>query len=497
MHFTQRRKGIHAKAQRNARKGISWLKNLNQISLRTPQQVRGKLLRVFSFASLREAASGRFHNFALLDQSQIQKLPEAFERRMRQSLGPDFESFRQALTTPSPTSIRVNLLKYLPVFEGEGVPWCSTGFYLKERPVFTLDPNLHAGAYYVQEASSMYLGQVVKSSVDLRKPLRVLDLCAAPGGKSTHLLDVIGSDSLLVSNEVIKTRASILSENIQKWGRANVVVTNNDPEDFGHLAGFFDLVVVDAPCSGEGLFRKDEAAIQEWSEENVHLCSLRQRRILSDVWPALKENGVLIYCTCTYNEAENEDNLLWLSQQKDLEVIEKGKRFMPHQVKGEGFFIAAVRKRSREAPKKTKGSSLKHSRNNPDWLRGDFSVLELNELLIAVPSALTDDILQLSPLNIVTRGVAVGTVTRNKVIPEHSLAMSFNLNHEAFPVIDVEKDEALKYLAKETIASRDAERGFALIRYQENYLGFVNRLGNRLNNLYPANWRIRMNIKAP
>jgi len=324
----------------------------------------------------------------------------------------------------------------------------------------------------------------------------VLDLCAAPGGKSTHLLDMISSDSLLVSNEVIKTRASILSENIQKWGRANVVVTNNDPEGFGHLAGFFDLVVVDAPCSGEGLFRKDEAAIQEWSEDNVRLCSLRQRRILSDIWPALKENGVLIYCTCTYNEAENEDNLFWLSQQKNVEFIEKGKRFMPHEINGEGFFISAIRKRSTEAPKRTKSSSLKRSKNTPAWLNGDFSVFELNELL-AMPSALVDDILQLSPLNIVTRGVAVGTVMRNKVIPEHSLAMSLSLHPDAFPVIDVEKEEALKYLAKETIEPRDAERGFALIRYQGNYLGFVNRLGNRLNNLYPPNWRIRMSIKSP
>ena len=442
-----------------------------------------------------------FINLALLEQSsQIPKdlqLPEAFERRMKQTLGAEFERFRQALATPSPTSIRVNLLKHLPVSEAEGVPWCSTGFYLKERPVFTLDPHFHAGAYYVQEASSMFLEQVVKASVDLRKPVRVLDLCAAPGGKSTHLLDMISSDSLLVSNEVIKTRASILSENIQKWGRANVVVTNNDPEGFGHLAGFFDLVVVDAPCSGEGLFRKDEAAIQEWSEDNVRLCSLRQRRILSDIWPALKENGVLIYCTCTYNEAENEDNLFWLSQQKNVEFIEKGKRFMPHEINGEGFFISAIRKRSTEAPKRTKSSSLKRSKNTPAWLNGDFSVFELNELLIAMPSALVDDILQLSPLNIVTRGVAVGTVMRNKVIPEHSLAMSLSLHPDAFPVIDVEKEEALKYLAKETIEPRDAERGFALIRYQGNYLGFVNRLGNRLNNLYPPNWRIRMSIKSP
>lgn len=409
---------------------------------------------------------------------------------MRQTLGKEFESFKAALDQPPPTSIRLNLMKALDPFEGDGVPWCSAGFYLNERPTFTLDPSFHAGGYYVQEASSMYLEQVVRASVDLRKPLKVLDLCAAPGGKSTHLLDIIHDDSLLVTNEVIKSRASILSENIQKWGRANVVVTNNDPKDFANMPGFFDLVVVDAPCSGEGLFRKDQAAMEEWSEENVRLCSLRQRRILADVWPALKEGGALVYCTCTYNEMENEENLLWLSQQKDVEFIEKGKRFMPHQIKGEGFFISSVRKRSREDQKRLQPLSLKKSKSGPGWLRGDFNFYEINDLLIAVPPFIEHEL----PLNIVTRGIAVATITRNKLVPEHSLALSVKLVDGAFPIMEVDKQEALKYLAKETIEARDDDRGFALIRYRHNNLGFVNRLGGRLNNLYPSNWRIRMKI---
>lgn len=437
------------------------------------------------------------------------QLPEAFEQRMKETLRAEFEAFKTALTTPSPTSIRTNLYKHIDVRECDGVPWCATGFYLKERPVFTLDPNLHAGAYYVQEASSMFVEEMVKKAVDLRKPVRVLDLCAAPGGKSTHLLDVIGDDSLLVANEVIKSRASILSENLQKWGRANVVVTNNDPKDFGELSGFFDAIVVDAPCSGEGLFRKDEAAMNEWSEENVNLCSLRQRRILGDVWPALKEGGVLIYCTCTYNEAENEDNLLWLSEQKDIEFIElpyvqpgiqkvekgrvRGYRFMPHKVKGEGFFIAAVRKTSSERAAPLSKITLKPTKNIPHWLRDDFEYYLLNDLIIAIPPGTP----ALTNLNIVTRGVAVATVARNKFIPEHALALSTKLKRDAFPVMDLQKEEALKFLSKEVVEPRDNERGFALIRYDSNYLGFVNRLGNRLNNLYPANWRIRMSIKEP
>ncbi|HEX8060200.1 MAG TPA: RsmB/NOP family class I SAM-dependent RNA methyltransferase, partial [Cyclobacteriaceae bacterium] len=314
------------------------------------------------------------------------KIPEAFERRM--TLRGDFIEFKKALSEEPVSSIRINRLKK-PNLAGEHVSWCSTGIYLPERPVFTLDPNFHAGAYYVQEASSMFLEQAVKSSVDLSKPLRVLDLCAAPGGKSTHLLQLISNESLLVSNEVIRSRAMILSENIQKWGKSNVIVTNNDPKDFTELNGYFDLIVVDAPCSGEGLFRKDEDAMQEWSDENVNLCSLRQRRILADVWPALKENGVLIYCTCTYNEAENENNLKWLSEQKDIELIDlphfpgvektTGYRFMPHKVKGEGFFIAAVRKKSQERSIRLRPGNLKASKLNPGWLTGDFKYYEIND----------------------------------------------------------------------------------------------------------------------
>src|ERR1044071_327939 len=334
----------------------------------------------------------------------------------------DFVELKNALETEPNVSIRLNPSKNTSL-HGEPVPWCSAGRFLPERPIFTLDPNFHAGAYYVQEASSMFLEQAVRSSVDLSKSLRVLDLCAAPGGKSTHLLQLINNESLLVSNEVIRTRATILSENTQKWGKANVIITNNDPKDFTTLSGYFDLVVVDAPCSGEGLFRKDEEAAEEWSEENVNLCALRQRRILGDVWPSLKENGVLIYCTCTYNEAENEDNLQWLSQQKDVEFIDlplfpgvektTGYRFMPHKVKGEGFFIAAIRKRSKEQTIRLKPGNLKASKLDPGWLKGDFKYYELNDLLIAVI------INETLPLNIVTRGVAVATIARNKLVPEH------------------------------------------------------------------------------
>ncbi len=243
------------------------------------------------------------------------------------------------------------------------VPWCPYGRYLHERPSFTLDPLLHGGAYYVQEASSMFLWYVLEQTIGKNTSgLRVLDLCGAPGGKSTLLASYF-KDALIVSNEVIRSRAAILVENITKWGSDHIVVTNNDPKDFVSLQGYFDVIVVDAPCSGSGLFRKNPDAISEWSEENVLLCSQRQQRILADVYPALKKDGVLIYSTCSYSAEEDEDIVDWMMSEfavdslqfavpGDWGVVEvetkKRKaycyRFFPDKVKGEGFFIAAFKK---------------------------------------------------------------------------------------------------------------------------------------------------------
>jgi 16S rRNA C967 or C1407 C5-methylase (RsmB/RsmF family) len=236
------------------------------------------------------------------------------------------------------------------------VPWSLYGSYLERRPSFTFDPLFHAGCYYVQEASSMFLEQALRQTTDLAQPLNVLDLCAAPGGKTTHLQSLLSEDSLLVSNEVIRSRAAVLKQNCVKWGTQNVVITNNDPQHFNRLEGFFDVVVVDAPCSGSGLFRRDEEAIEEWSPDNVQLCCGRQKRILADVFPALKEGGVLIYSTCSYSKEENEAIADWLATElqmenltlqteKDWHIVEttadktnaKGYRFFPDKVKGEGF----------------------------------------------------------------------------------------------------------------------------------------------------------------
>ena len=443
--------------------------------------------------------------------------PPAFETRMHTSLQHEWAEFSSVHDDTPPVSIRINPAKNNAPIE-TGVPWTAFGKYLSQRPVFTLDPTFHAGSYYVQEASSMFLEQAVKQSVDLSQPLRVLDLCAAPGGKSTHLISLISSDSLLVANEVIRSRSTTLSENIQKWGHPNVIVCNNDPEDFQHLAGFFDLVVVDAPCSGEGLFRKDPAAMEEWSPENVGLCSQRQQRILNDVWPALKENGILIYCTCTYNEQENEDNLSWLGQQKNLESVElktkdtwgvqeackgnvTGYRFLPHRLKGEGFFIAALRKTEQEIPSRTRSKfsftspSGRTSDQLREWVRESsrFQFINQNDLILMIPSRYSSDIAWLSErLKLFNKGTALASLKHEKLVPEHAGALSIALQKESFTQVQLNKEQALAYLRKDTLLLGEGKRGFALAMNEDLALGWVNLLGNRVNNLYPASWRIRM-----
>jgi len=443
-------------------------------------------------------------------------LPKEFEDTLRGKLGESFNHFLTSLQQPSPVSIRLNPHKQF-TFEGESVAWSKFGKYLTERPIFTLDPAFHAGAYYVQEASSMFLEQAITQTADITKSIRVLDLCAAPGGKSTLLLSLLHPDSLLVSNEVIRSRASILSENIQKWGHTNVVVTNNDPEDFSTLHGFFDVIVVDAPCSGEGLFRKDPDAVKEWSPANVDLCSKRQRRILADVWPALKTNGILIYCTCTYNEHENEENLRWLQQQHDIEsvplTVDKswgiettqegnfiGYRFYPHQVRGEGFFLSAIRKTEqqqevRAKPKKTIACPPKNIIEQlQEWTLNDTRKLySWNDTVYAIPFNQAEEIEFLRQhLKIILAGTQLAAAKHDKLIPEHASALSIELKKDHFQQIEVNLEEALHFLRKEPIQSGSTPKGFTLITYNKLPLGWVNVLDNRVNNLYPKEWRIRM-----
>lgn len=442
------------------------------------------------------------------------QFPPGFEARMHVQLRQDWDEFRAAHGLAVPVSIRINPAKNQETIENR-VPWTGWGKYLAQRPVFTLDPTFHAGAYYVQEASSMFLEQFVNQSMDSSQPHRVLDLCAAPGGKSTHLLSLMGPDSILVSNEVIRSRVTPLSENIQKWGYPNVVVTNNDPEDFQRLRGFFDVILVDAPCSGEGLFRKDPEAMMEWSPENAAICVQRQRRILTDLWPALRQNGVLIYCTCTYNEAENEDHLIWLCRQKGAEAIDlkqkfpgvdevkkenmTGYRFYPHRVRGEGFFIGAVRKTGQEIPVRKKINTAfatptrKTSDQLKDWITNPSNLrfIHQDNLILMVPDH--PDIEFLSEhLKVITKGTAIATLKHEKLVPEHAVSVSVILSKENFTRINLSAEQALSYLRKDVLNLDQGNRGFALVSYDDLPLGWVNLLGNRMNNLYPSAWKIRM-----
>jgi 16S rRNA C967 or C1407 C5-methylase (RsmB/RsmF family)/NOL1/NOP2/fmu family ribosome biogenesis protein len=444
--------------------------------------------------------------------------PAAFESRMQVQLADEWSAFKLSHTEPSPIAIRLNPRKKIMTGPLDPVPWTTHGKYLAKRPVFTLDPLFHAGAYYVQDASSMFLEQIIRQCVDVNRKLKILDLSAAPGGKSTHVLSLINNESLLVANEVIRSRASILSENIQKWGYPNCLVTNNDAADFSNLHGFFDVIIVDAPCSGEGLFRKDQSSMKEWSAENVSLCASRQKRILHDVWPALKENGLLIYSTCTYSEMENEDNLFHFREQHACEFLEiwtdsswnigeakKGNvtayKFFPHKVKGEGFFVSVLRKKEQVSGTSNRNkprlnpASRKHSEPLKSWLTDPnaYSFFQHQDLIFVLNTQLSQDVDRLlQHLRFIYGGTNVATAKHEKLVPEHALAVSTIVNQDQFEKIDVDEKVALQYLRREAISLTGAKKGFNLLTFETLPLGFVNVLENRVNNMYPQEWRIRM-----
>lgn len=475
------------------------------------------------------------------------KLPEEFIKLTEASIGKEASDIYTAHFDKSEsgvTSVRLNPFKenvggepLLAGFSGaENVKWCSNGYYLAERPVFTLDPLFHCGAYYVQEASSMFVEAALKA-MELDGPVKVLDLCAAPGGKSTHIASVIGSDSLLVSNEVIRSRSVILADNMAKWGCGNVVVTNNDPRDFSRLNGFFDVVFVDAPCSGEGMFIKDHQSIGEWSLANVELCAARQKRILQDIWSALAPGGYLVYSTCTFNHFENDDNLKYIIDEFGAqtvcahELLEQfvgkgilksrhgGYQFVPGLVVGEGQFLAIVRKPSDDCKgdknsrpgKGDKGSKTgKGGKGGKNALQGfnylpssDYGFELCGEIVKAYPKAHEADIKYLeSSLKIVSSGIAVATVKGKDFIPHADFALQNALKEmvsagtlpKGIAAVEVDRETALKFLAKEPVVLSSAPMGYILLMYRGLGLGFVKNLGNRTNNLLPMARRIRMDI---
>ncbi len=446
------------------------------------------------------------------------QLPSSIIRSLESVKGFNKEAFGKVHTSGEQvTSIRINNFKLsgseVPSFGwdlGGAVPWTELGYYLVSRPSFTFDPLFHAGCYYVQEASSMFLEHALKQSIDLSRPLTVLDLCAAPGGKSTHIQSLISNDSLLVSNEVIRSRVSVLKDNIIKWGCDNVIVTNNDPADFTKLENYFDVIVVDAPCSGSGLFRRDPEAIQEWSENNVQLCSQRQQRILADVMPALKTGGVLIYSTCSYSTDEDEKIAEWLqanyplsieslSIQPDWGIIESdgGYRFWPDKLKGEGFFLAVFKKAntdSRGSLKVKNGLpelSKKETELIKDWTEhGEIKFVKNQNIVYAWPDSLVVEInLLLQYLKVVYSGVLIGELIRDKLVPNHALAMS-NICSNTVQREGMDYETAIKYLQRKDLKIETAWRGWTLASFQGHSLGWMNILPGRINNYYPRELRI-------
>lgn len=453
-------------------------------------------------------------------------LPSLFLQRMRVQLADEFINFTEAFLNPPPTSIFLNPAKpSRKMLATEPVIWAKNGFYLDNRPNFSQDPLWHAGVYYVQEASSMFTEHVFRF---LRRQdtgsdgWKILDLCGAPGGKSINMISQMRSDDWLLSNEVIKSRVRILQENLIRWGQNNVFISNNGVDDFDGIKGFFDLVLADVPCSGEGLFRKDQEAQKEWSKEHVAFCASRQKKVLARLVDLLKPEGYLIFSTCTYAPAENEKNLEWLLENFDLEsvkvpvqedwgITEKhwsfaawSYHFYPHRLKGEGLFFAILRRRygnetrglkiSKKALKELNRVSSKTRDKLIPFLKypEKFEFLEINGLAHALPGHMLNDFVHLKKyLYLRKAGLFLGEEKKKDFVPSPDLALSTELSFD-FPALVLEKGDALSYLRKQTVSTPNhLSKGWLLFRYENHSLGWIKNLGNRINNYYPAEWRLR------
>lgn len=448
-------------------------------------------------------------------------IPASLLNALQALPGFDEGAFLAAHNEPAPVSVRRHRLKGPGLFPGlPAVPWCPDACYLPERPVFTLDPLFHAGAYYVQEASSMFLQYMWLQIFAGRKGLRALDLCGAPGGKSTLIASVLDAESLLISNEVIRSRATILEENMTRWGYANNWVTSNDPRDFGRrLPGYFDAIVVDAPCSGSGLFRKDPRALNEWSPYAVAMCSARQQRILADVWPALKENGVLFYATCSYSPEEDEAVLDAIGDAHSVDTFHvdiparwgmvqvhsprhklQGYRFFPDKVKGEGFFIAALQKKEATVSflyPRYKWAHSKKAEEQSSWLlkKEPFVMIENDrkEYNAIRPYHEPDLHLIREGLYLRKSGILLGQMAQKDWIPAHDVALSVE-RATSLPTVELSRDAALRFLKKEDVAWPEVAKGWYIVTHQGLGLGWIKALTGRANNYLPKHWRIRMEL---
>ena len=448
-------------------------------------------------------------------------LSQDFIEQIQTLLGSEAEALLQAISgTDASVSVRRNPLKTstTALSHLQQVPWCAEGAYLNSRLPFTFDTDFQTGRYYVQDASSMFISHALRRLVD--SPVRYLDLCAAPGGKTTAALASLPEGSLVVANEIVPTRAQILRENIIKWGYANAVVTNNRPADFARLGALFDVVAADVPCSGEGMMRKDPEAVAQWTPALVNECARRDIEIIGDAWQCLRPGGLLIYSTCTYNRLENECIVEHICNTYGAESIDLGTpadwriapgincchhcyRFMQHRIEGEGLFMCILRKpldgSQPAAPAKRVKPAKKAAPAVPPqaktWLLppDEYAIsADATGTVTAIHHAFAPLMPVLAnSLRVLHQGITLGAIKGKSLVPSHALALSTQLNAHAFASAEVTYAQAIAYMRGEAITLTDAPRGYVLLTHQGAPIGFVNNLGNRANNLYPKEWRIR------